>query len=138
MATKKVTEKKAAFNFKTINTIEAAFEKCGLDPANLPDVSKLPERFSFITTCFILSVIFEAINDGWQPDFSNHSQRKYFPWPWVSSSGFGFSGTSYNYDNTNTNVSSHLCNKRSINLARTAKNNNELKSAGTLKENAIF
>jgi hypothetical protein len=109
MATKKVTEKKAAFNFKTINTIEAAFEKCGLDPANLPDVSKLPERFSFLTTCFILSVIFEAINDGWQPDFSNHSQRKYFPWPLVSSSGFGFSCTDYYYGYPNTSVGSLLC-----------------------------
>jgi hypothetical protein len=109
MATKKVTNKKTAFDFKTINTVEAAFIKCGLDPTILPDVSKLPERFSFLTTCFILSVIFEAINDGWEPDFSNHNQYKYFPWPWVSSSGFGFSGTTYNYVGTYSAVGSRLC-----------------------------
>jgi len=56
----------------------------------------------------------------------------------VLSSRFRFSNSNYNYDYTNTNVSSHLCNKRSISLARMAKNNNELKSAGTVKENAIF
>ena len=109
MATKKVSKRKSDFDFRSINTVEAAFKKCGLDPANLPDLSKLSERFSFITTCFILSVIFEAINDGWQPDFSNYSQRKYFPWPWVSSSGFGFSSAYYYYVGTVASVGSRLC-----------------------------
>ena len=109
MATKKVSTKKAPFDFKSINTVEAAFKKCGLDPANLPDVSKLPERFSFLTTCFILAVIFEAINDEWVPDFTNHDQRKYFPWPWVSSSGLGFSRAVYLCVVAHSAVGSRLC-----------------------------
>jgi hypothetical protein len=109
MATKKVSKKNSMFDYKTINTVEAAFLKCGLDPANLPDISKLPERFSFLTTCFILSVIFEAINDDWVADFSNKNQAKYFPWPWVSSSGLGFSISNYGYDNAHTDVGSRLC-----------------------------
>jgi hypothetical protein len=109
MATKTTTKKELKFDFKTMNTVEAAFKKCGLDPATLPDVSKLPERFSFLTTCFILSVIFEAINDGWEPDFSNHNQYKYFPWPWISSSGFGFSSAIYGCAGTNSAVGSRLC-----------------------------
>jgi hypothetical protein len=61
----------------------------------------------------------------------------------VSSSRFSFSNTNYNYDNTNTNVSSHLCNKCSVNLAlldsyREAKNNNELKSAGISGERDLL
>ena len=109
MTTKKVTKKKAAFDFKTMNTVEAAFKKCGLDPANLPDVSKLPERFSFLITVFILSVIFEAMNDGWEPDFSNHNQVKYYPWPWVSSSGLGFSDSDCGYGYVDATVGSRLC-----------------------------
>jgi hypothetical protein len=49
----------------------------------------------------------------------------------VLSSRFSFSNSNYNYDNTNTNVSSHLCEHCNINPAIMAKNNNELKSAGT-------
>ena len=57
----------------------------------------------------------------------------------VLSSGFSFSNTNYNYDNTNTNVSSHLCEIIcSINLARMAKNNNELKRTGSIKTNVSF
>jgi hypothetical protein len=57
----------------------------------------------------------------------------------VSSSRFSFSNTNYNYDNTNTNVSSHLCNKCSINPARLdsyqeAKNKLINESAGTERE----
>jgi hypothetical protein len=52
----------------------------------------------------------------------------------VSSSRFSFSNSNYNYDNTNTNVSSHLCKHCSINPANTAKNKNELKSAGIFGE----
>jgi hypothetical protein len=58
----------------------------------------------------------------------------------VSSSGLDFSNSNYNYDNANANVSFHLCNKRSINPANMAKNNDTKKSAGNLYKvmNAIF
>jgi hypothetical protein len=60
----------------------------------------------------------------------------------VSSSRFSFSDTNYNYDNTNTNVSSHLCNKGSINLARPdsyreAKNKLINESVGTSGESDL-
>jgi hypothetical protein len=55
----------------------------------------------------------------------------------VSSSRFSFSNTNYNYDNTNTNVSSHLCNKGSINLALMAKNKLINESAGTPGESDL-
>lgn len=109
MATKKVTKKKTVFDFRTIKTVEDAFVKVGLDPKVLPDISKLPARFCFINTVFILSVVFEAINDEWVPDFSNHNQGKYYPWPWVSSSGLGFAGSYYRYVSANAHVGSRLC-----------------------------
>jgi hypothetical protein len=66
-----------------------------MDPAVMPDLSKIPERFHFLTVVFILAVICEAVNDGWKADYSNHNQRKNFPWGWVSSSGLGFSDSRY-------------------------------------------
>jgi hypothetical protein len=55
----------------------------------------------------------------------------------VLSSRFSFSNSNYNYDNTNTNVSSHLCNKYSVNPARMAKNNFKSESAGTSGESDL-
>jgi len=97
------------FDFRSITTIEAAYAKCGLDPKTLPDVSMLPERFSFLTTVFLLSMIFEAINDGWEPDYSDFDQKKYYPWAWVSSSGLGFDAALYDCAYSYTIVGSRLC-----------------------------
>jgi hypothetical protein len=91
MTTKKTVKSKEEFDFRTIKLPEDAFRKQGMDPALMPDLSKLPERFSFLTVVFILAVIIEAVNDGWKADYSNHNQKKYFPWGWVSSVGLDFS-----------------------------------------------
>jgi hypothetical protein len=104
------TKKTKVFDFRTIKTVEDAFKKNGYDSTKLPDFSMIPEKFrTQLTTCFLLMVIFEAINDGWEPDFSDHSQGKYYPWPWVLSSGFGFSGSTYDYGGAITLVGSRLC-----------------------------
>lgn len=109
MTTKKTPKSKKVFDFRTINTIEAAFKKCGLDPKVMPDLSMLPERFNFLTTVFVLSVIFEAVNDGWKADYTDRNQYKYYPWPWVSSSGLDFSDASSYYGSANTVVGFPLC-----------------------------
>jgi hypothetical protein len=82
MATKKVTKQKSVFDIRSIKTVEDAFKKNGYDSSKLPDLSMIPSKFrDQLLTCFLLMVIFEAINDGWEPDFSNHNQAKYYPWP---------------------------------------------------------
>jgi hypothetical protein len=104
------TKKTKVFDFRTIKTVEDAFKKNGYDSTKLPDLSMIPEKFrTQLTNCFLLMVIFEAINDGWEPDFTNQRQGKYYPWPWVSSSGFGFSTSFYLCGNSGTNVGSRLC-----------------------------
>jgi hypothetical protein len=104
------TKKTKVFDFRTIKTVEDAFKKNGYDSTKLPDFSMIPEKFrTQLTTCFLLMVIFEAINDGWEPDFSDHSQGKYYPWPWVLSSGFGFSHSYCDCDYATTFVGSRLC-----------------------------
>jgi hypothetical protein len=98
------------FDFRTIKTIEDAFKKCRYDSAILPEVSIIPEKFrAALTTAFILMVIFEAINDGWEPDFSNHTKLRYYPLPSVLSSGFGFSSSAYHCGSARTSVGSRLC-----------------------------
>jgi hypothetical protein len=110
MATKKMTKKKEVFDFRTIKTKEDAFKKCGYDPSKLPDLSMIPDKYrDALITAFILMVIFEAINDGWEPDFSNHNQSKYYPWPGVSSSWFGFSFSDFGCGVTHSHVGSRLC-----------------------------
>lgn len=55
-----------------------------------------------------LKIVAKAINNGWQPDWTNTNQRKW--WPWFNlSSGFGFSGSGYVYGHSGTNVGSRLC-----------------------------
>jgi hypothetical protein len=104
MATKRTSKKKEVFDFRSIKLPEDAFKKQGMDPASMPDLSKLPERFSFLTTVFILAVICEAVNNGWIADYSNYEQKKYFPWAWVSSSGLGFSYSRYDCDHASASV----------------------------------
>ncbi|MFN8317173.1 MAG: hypothetical protein U0T32_12070 [Chitinophagales bacterium] len=62
-----------------------------------------------------LIVVFkEAVNAGWEPDWDNADQKKWFLWAWVEKnettpSGFGFSNANYDYSCTNANVGSRLC-----------------------------
>jgi hypothetical protein len=93
--TKKTSTKTAEFDFRSIQKPEDAFKRLGMDPAVMPDLSKLPERFGFLAVVFILAVICEAVNDKWKADYSNHNQRKYFPWGLVSSVGLDFSHSYY-------------------------------------------
>lgn len=55
-----------------------------------------------------LKVIIKAINEGWEPDWNNDTQAKWYPY-FKLSSGFGFSYTYYGYSHTRTTVGSRLC-----------------------------
>lgn len=58
-----------------------------------------------------LKLIIKVINEGWEPDFQNTSQSKWYPWFRVGASGSGFdcSGTVFIYDHSCTGVGSRLC-----------------------------
>lgn len=65
-----------------------------------------------------IKLIAKALNEGWEPNWNDGNQPKYYPWPTVQASsskpsGFGFSDTNYNYANTATHVGSRLCFKTS-------------------------
>jgi hypothetical protein len=104
------TTKKAKFDFRTIDSFEAACKKQNIDPTALPEVSMLPERFQkAIVAVYKLFIIFEAVNDGWVCRPGDTSQNKYSPWLPVLSSGFGFGVSGYRYSYTTTDVGSRLC-----------------------------
>jgi hypothetical protein len=108
--TTKLKKTNAAFDFKTIKSFQDACVKLNIDPTVLPDVSLIPERLRiFVIAAYKLAIIFEAVNNGWTPDWSNLNQYKYFPWFRVLSSGFGFSYSFYFCGHSFTDVGSRLC-----------------------------
>lgn len=108
--TKKTVKTNSKFDYKTIKTFEDACIRMNEDPEKLPDVSSFPERFRrSIIANYKLMIIYEAINNGWIPDWSNWNQYKYYPWLPVLSSGFGFSRSSYGYVIAGACVGSRLC-----------------------------
>jgi hypothetical protein len=110
-------------SYKKITTIEAAFKKQGLDPKIMPDVSMLPDRLKkYMLACYILPIIFEAVNEGWTPDYTNSNQPKYSLWAYVDADkkqpgGFGFSLSNCDYSIADSSAGSRLSAETSDKLA---------------------
>lgn len=81
----------------------------------LPDVSALPEKHrSALVAHYKLIIIAQAINEGWEPNWNDNNEYKYFPWFEVDANdknpaGFGFSYANFDYWLTFTAVGSRLC-----------------------------
>ncbi len=106
-------------DFKDIKTYEDACKKLGVDPNALPEVSLLPVKDQApVIAHYKLIKIAEALNNGWQPDWTKSSEYKYFPYFVIKKdkehpSGFGFSFTSYADWRAFAHVGSRLCFKSS-------------------------
>lgn len=59
-----------------------------------------------------LSIIAQALNEGWKADYSDKSQYKYYPW-FEHKTGFGLSYANSHYDGSYSTVGSRLCFKTS-------------------------
>ena len=98
------------FDYKDIKTFEDACEKIGINPLVLPDVSMIDISLQkSIIANYKLCIVYKAINNGWEPDFNNLNEHKYYPWFKVLPSGLDYSSTNYGYDITGTNVGVRLC-----------------------------
>ncbi len=111
-------------NFKEITSVSAAFKALGWDESARPDFSKVPDESlkKALSDHFDLIVVFKAVNAGWEPDWDNIDQRKWFLWARVennesSPSGFGFSAGYCLYSYTYANVGSRLCTETEEQLA---------------------
>ena len=93
---------------------EKAFEKAcnelGLNPKDLPIVDSLPEKDQkSIIAYYKLTIIIRALNEGWEADFSNHNQWKYWVYVWVDSAGFVCANAATAATDANAAFGSRLC-----------------------------
>lgn len=117
----KITEQVASY--------EDACRILGINPDDLPIVDTLPEKDrQSIIAYYKLTVIIRALNEGWEPDWADWSQCKYYNWFYVdnSSSAFRFDDASRTYTGTGTCVGSRLCFRNSDLAAYAAKKFEEL------------
>lgn len=80
------------------------------------DIPLMPERCKGMTedetAYYSLKVITKALNEGWEPDWTNQEQRKWYPWFEVTGTnpaGLSYSLTAYPVSTTNANIGSRLC-----------------------------
>lgn len=98
-----------------IKTFEDACTQLGIDAQALPDVSLLPTKHrNALLAHYKLVIIAEALNEGWQPNWNDWDEAKYFPYFEVEASedkpsGFGFSDTDCAYWGASAVVCSRLC-----------------------------
>ena len=97
-----------------IKSFEDACKHLRLNPNDLPVVDMLPEKDrKSIIAFYKLTIIIRALNEGWEPDWSNWDECKYYNWFYVEkgedqrSSGFRCAATDYAL--TYANAGSRLC-----------------------------
>lgn len=95
-----------------IKSFEDAMKETGRP--NVPDFLNLSEDLrTYFMYLYIMVVITEALNEGWEPDWSNNNEQKWFPWfyhaPRLSSAGFVFGGTHFAYSAAYAGDGSRLC-----------------------------
>lgn len=107
-----------------IKSFEDACKHLGLNPNDLPVVDMLPEKDrKSIIAFYKLTIIIRALNEGWEPDWSNWDEWKYYNWFYVEkgedqrSSGLRYDGADCTF--TCTGTGSRLCFKN-IELAKYA------------------
>lgn len=95
---------------KKIKSYEDACKVLGLNPENQPCVDSVSEKDrNSIIAYHKLIVIVRALNDGWEADFSNHDQYKYWNWLWVDTAGFVSAYANNTATNATAAIGSRLC-----------------------------
>lgn len=80
------------------------------------DIPLMPERCEHMTedemAYYSLKVIAKALNEGWEPDWTNKDEHKYYPWFYIEGTnpaGLSFSDTAYAVSASVASFGSHLC-----------------------------
>lgn len=80
------------------------------------DIPLTPERCKGMTedeaAYYSLKVITRALNEGWEPDWSNQDQEKWYPWYKVTGTnpaGLSYSHAFHTVSRTNAYIGSRLC-----------------------------
>jgi len=97
-------------NYREIKSYEDACKALGLKPiADEVFNAFQQEDRRTMAAYHKLAVITCAINEGWQPDWSNRNERKYEPYMYTNSAGLAFAHTSFAPSLTSTFIGSRLC-----------------------------
>lgn len=94
-----------------VKTFEDACKVLGLEPNNLPIVENLPEKDrQSIIAYYKLVIIARALNEGWEPDFINCNEYKYWNWFYYGAlAGLAFAYTNIAASTTCAHIGSRLC-----------------------------
>ena len=109
----------------------------------LPDVGGLrPKDRPSVTAYYKLIVIAQALNEGWEPDWTNEDQEKWFPWFYFDreknkTAGFAFAYTSHAPTTTDAGIGSRLCFKTEALCAYAARQFEPLYEAWILYPNDV-
>lgn len=106
-----IYEVKASTNsqpiIERVKTFDDACKVVGLDKVQV-GVTGLDDDTNSIIAYTKLVIIAKALNEGWQPDWENSSQRKYVPW-FEHKSGFGLAYNDCGDWASATTIGSRLC-----------------------------
>lgn len=93
-----------------IKSYEDACEYLGLDPEDLPNVGFCQdEDRKSIIAYHKLIIIARALNEGWEPNWKDHDEYKYFAYLYVDSAGFVYANTNTTASSTAATFGSRLC-----------------------------
>lgn len=97
-------------DYKKIKSYEAACKALGLKPISdeVFNVFQKEDRKT-MAAYHKLAVITRAINEGWQPDWSNREEMKYEPYMYTNSAGLACADADDAPSYTGTVVGSRLC-----------------------------
>jgi hypothetical protein len=87
---------KGFFNQKItdrVKTFEDASAVLGIDPDDIVHSADEADDQAYKK----LKVIARALNEGWEPDYNNGGQRKWYPWFYLDSPGFRLFVVRYDY-----------------------------------------
>lgn len=87
-----------------VKSFNDACDRLGLDPNSILTAADTSDEAAYKK----LKVIAKAINNGWEPDWDDTDQKKWWPW-FRLSSGFGFGHSDFSYVSSNAGVGSRLC-----------------------------
>jgi hypothetical protein len=105
--------KKTGIITDRIKTFEDACDEIGINPSKFN--SKVKNLDKDTIAYEKLKIIAKVLNEGWQPDWNDSNECKYYPWFKMAKSAFGFSHTGYDFADTyaGANIGSRLCLKSS-------------------------
>lgn len=91
-----------------IKTFEDALAETGRP--NVPDFLEVPEDMrAYFVAQYKMSVIAEALNEEWTPDWNNDNERKWRVWFNMSPSAFAFGDSDYDCSAANAGGGSRFC-----------------------------